>query len=259
MVDDRRDRDDRLTWIEEFTVRSYEMDPWQRARVPVLTNWLQEVAGNHADALGWSVEDLQREGRTWMLRRLHVELSAWPRWQERVRVVTWPSSAGPVQATRDFELLRADTGARIGVATSAWVVVDMEKRRLLRIPPEVRKHPLPDRPRALDDPFRGELPLAGEGGTELRFRLRRGEIDMNLHANQTAYVAWAVEALPEETWREGRLVALEVAFLAEARYPAEIVSRCSRAEEGDGVFHHRLLSATDGRELARLRTRWVPR
>jgi len=250
-------RDDRLTWTEEFIVRSYEMDPWQRARVPVLANWLQEAAGNHADALGWSVEALQREGRTWMLRRLHVELSAWPRWRERVRIVTWPSSAGPVQATRDFELFRAETGERIGVATSAWVVVDMERRRPVRIPPDVRNHPLPERPRALEDPFRGELPAGGEGGTELRFRLRRGEIDVNLHANQTAYVAWAVEAVPEETWRELRPLGLEIAFLAEARFPAEIVSRCAPAGGGDGVLLHRLTAAGDGRELARLRTRWA--
>ena len=249
--------DDRLTWTEEFTVRSWQVDPRGLARVPVLTDWLQEVAGNHAEALGWSVEALQREGRTWMLRRLHAELLAWPRRRDRVRVVSWPSSAGPVQATRDFELFDAASGERIGVATSAWVVVDMGRRRLVRIPPAVRDHPLPDRPRALDDPFRGDLPAAGEGAAEVRCRLRRGEVDMNLHANQTAWLAWAVEAVPAETWRERRPASVEIAFLAEARYPAEIVSRCSAA--GDGVFLHSLVSASDGRELARLRTRWVER
>ena len=250
-------RDDRLTWVEEFTVRSWQVGPGGRARLPVLTDWLQEVAGNHAEALGWSVEALQREGRTWMLRRLHAELAAWPRWGDRVRVVTWPSGAGPVQATRDFELFDAESGERIGVATSAWVVVDMARRRLGRIPPAVRDVPFPDRPRALDDPFRGDLPAPGDGATELRCRLRRDDIDMNLHANQSAWLAWAVEAVPGETWSRRRPASVEVAFLAEARYPAEIVSRCAAA--GDGVFLHSLVSASDGRELARLRTRWVER
>jgi len=248
-----------LEWVEEFRVHSWEADPWGRARVPVLTNWLQEAAGNHARALGWSVEELQREGRTWMLRRLHVRLDAWPARGDRVRVVTWPSSAGPVQATRDFELFAAGSGDRVGVATTAWVVVDMARRRPVRLPRGVREQPLPERPRALADPFRGELPAPeGEGG-ELRFRVRRGEIDMNLHANQTAYVAWAVEGIPEETWREARLVSLEVAFLAEARFPAEIVARCAAAgrQGGATTFLHRLAAAGDGRELARLRTGWA--
>lgn len=70
-------------------------------------------------------------------------------------------------------------------------------------------------------------------------------------------VEWACESIPEETWRARRLAAFEVHFIAECRHGSRIRARTAGA--GDGAFVHAVVREEDGRELARLRTRWVER
>ncbi len=251
MPDDPRNPSE-MHYEESFCVRSYEIDAATRARVRTLTNYLQEVAGRHAALLGASLEHLQSENRTWMLVRLHLEMVAWPRWRDRICIETWPSGAESVVATRDFEIYDA-AGEKIGVATSAWMVVDMRRRRAVRLPQAILDLPRCRRSRALVDEFR-KLPAIDTPDLALHFELRRSEVDLNLHANQSAYVDWAVNAVPEMTWRTRHLTGLEIAFLAEARQDDRV--RSEMQDAGEGVFLHRLVRERDGRELARMRTRW---
>ncbi len=240
-------------WCEDFVVHSYEIDARSRARVKTITNFIQESAGRHAAALGASLETLHAESRTWMLVRLTLKMSVWPRWRDKVRLETWPSSAESVIATRDFEFFDAND-ERIGVATSAWMVVDMKRRRAVRLPESVLNLELSPRPRALVDEF-AKLPKPTKGLAAKDYRLRRAEVDINLHANQSAYIDWAIDAVPDETWLHKRLADLEITFISEVRQGEEIRSVASEIEAG--LFLHRLTRRSDGRDLARLRTRWV--
>ena len=76
-------------WEETFRTRAYEVDAGGAASPLTLCNWLQEAAGNHANALGWSVDALAPKGLTWVLSRLHLEIGRLPAWKEVVRVATW--------------------------------------------------------------------------------------------------------------------------------------------------------------------------
>src|SRR3990172_1102587 len=91
-----------VVWTETFEVRASETDPTGFASVPAICNYLQEVASNHAQALGVSVEQLTAQGLTWVLARLHVELDAYPAWREPVRVETWPAGLHGRYAVREF-------------------------------------------------------------------------------------------------------------------------------------------------------------
>ena len=242
-----------LVWKDRFVVRSYEIDANHRAKVQTLTNYVQEIAIQHAVALGIAKEHLP-ENRSWMLSRLTLEIDRWPRWGDAIEVETWPSDIDRMLAYRDY-LFTNEAGERIAAGTSSWFIVDLAKRRMVRHPETFRQFSLPERPRALPAESLSKLPMAEDAGRRKEFNVRWGETDVNGHANQSAYIDWAMEALPREVRESWEPRSLEIAFRQECRHGERVASFCATLD--DGVFLHQLKREDDGAELARLRTRWA--
>ena len=239
-----------LSAIEHYPVRSYEIDSGGQLTIPALCNYLQESAGLHARELGASVDQLRREGMTWFLWRLHMKIDMLPAWGETVTVETWPAELGKPFAIRDFRIRRGDR--EIGLATSAWLLMDIVKKRPIRhLPPRIRDlHPDPPR-RALKDPFH-RLPACEHPNSACDFTVRRGDLDLNGHLNHVATIVAMLEAVPAEL-AVHQLETLEVEFRGEGRYGDALEARC---EGTDSDLRHVLVRKPDGKELARARSHW---
>lgn len=241
-----------LVWSEELRVRSYEVDANGRASVLAVCNWLQEAAGNHATALVWAVDQLQAQGLTWVLSRLHLRLNRIPAWREPVTVTTWPAGAQRVYAVREFRV--SGENGEIGVATSGWLLVNLASRRPVRPPEPIAAMRAHTPARVLDDPFE-KLPELERAEHERSFTVRYSDLDMNRHANNVSVIAWALEAVPEEVLLGSVLTEFEVDFRAEARYGDHITAQVCAPEPPAEIFLHRLVHE-GGREIARARSRW---
>ena len=238
----------------DFTVRSYECGPDGAATLPTLCNYLQEAASLNAEALAFSRTDFAAAGAnvSWVLTRLRVQTARYPRWEEAVRVATWPSGGRRAAATREFEL-RDAAGARLAAATSEWMLIDLASRKVVAIPERVFACVRDAPPRVLGDAPFGKLRWThGAAADAQTFRARRGDIDLNGHVNNVRYVAWLLEAVPPGA---GVCADLEVVFRSETLAGDEV--RAAGAAAGPGVYEHRL-SAPDGRDHALARTRWRP-
>jgi acyl-ACP thioesterase len=173
---------------------------------------------------------------------------------ETVLVRTWPSTRGNLASYREFELMD-EQGAIVARATTSWVVIDMARRRPVRLGDLLPDYPLVPR-RALDDDF---LPLPGLGSVaqEVGFTVRQSDLDMNRHVNNAVYVGWALESTSERTAAALRPVDIEVGFRAEALAGDTVCARCGQEEGvGTGRFLHEIVRCGDSRELARLRVSW---
>jgi medium-chain acyl-[acyl-carrier-protein] hydrolase len=241
-------------WTESFRVRAYEVDATAKASVSAVANWLQEVAGNHATALGWAVDALQTQGRTWVLARLHLRLGRLPAWREDVRVSTWPAGVHRLFALREFRI-EEQSGREIGVATTGWLLLDLTTRRPVRLPNALEDIARSTPERALADPF-AKLVEVDNAEMAKTFEVRFSDLDMNRHANNVSVIAWTLEALPEEVVLGGSLAELEVEFRAEAVRGDHVVVQAQRVSGEPASFLHRLLRESDGREIARARTVW---
>jgi acyl-ACP thioesterase len=243
-----------MTFEKIYTVQYYETDQCGFARPIALLNYLQSAAGEHAALLGVAVADLRKSGHTWVMSRLHLAMERYPRGGSTVRIRTWPATRKTLFTVRDFELFDMK-GALIGRATTSWAVLNLKTRRPVKLVDVLPIYYL-NPERALDDTF-STLPLFERSEYELRLPVLRGDLDLNRHVNNTVYAGWALETIPEEVESTSRLAAIEIGFRAEALYGDTILARTARAEE-EGCYLHCIESCSDGRELARLRTRWVP-
>ncbi|HIJ95328.1 MAG TPA: acyl-ACP thioesterase [Desulfuromonadales bacterium] len=236
-----------------FDIRHHELNTHGRLRPVILLAYLQSVASEHATLLGVSVRDLQKRGLTWVLSRLHVRVTCYPRGGDQLVLRSWPVSREGLFTVRDFELLDGK-GENIGAASTSWAVLDMTSRRPVKIDENLPEYQLNPQ-RALDDSF-ATLPVLENPEIRITMPVLRGDLDMNRHVNNTVYAGWGLEAAPE-TFAESCLpVEIEIGFRGEAFYGDTIVSLCG-AEPGEtGSLLHRIEHAVNGRELARLRTRW---
>jgi medium-chain acyl-[acyl-carrier-protein] hydrolase len=237
-----------------FQVRSYEVDAHGVVRPTAILNYMQEAASDHAKMLGVSVRDLMAQGLTWVLSRTHLQLSGTVHSREEVRMRTWPSTREGRFSCREFEVLAAE-GRPVALATCSFAVLDLATRRPVVIDERLQPWPLLTR-RALADEF-ATLPRLAAPEQELAFRVGRGDLDINHHANNVVYAAWAMETVPATVAEGCLLAAVEIAYRAEVFYGETVVARCQRLPGGgEPAFLHQIVRREDGAELTRLVTRW---
>jgi acyl-ACP thioesterase len=244
-----------LLHTKPFTVRYYEVGPSRLVRPATLLDYLQDTAAEHALLLSIGVQHLHRRDLTWVLSRLRLTVDRYPGVGEAVLVRTWPSTRGSLSSYREFEVLDQE-GAIVARATTAWVLLDMVRRRPVRLAEFLPDYPLEPR-RAIDDDF---PPLQRQESSvrEVRFTVRQSDLDMNRHVNNAVYVGWALESSAAEVAEDSRAVDLEVAYRAEALAGDTVAVRCAlEASAGSGRFLHEIVRLPDDRELARLRVRWA--
>jgi acyl-ACP thioesterase len=240
---------------ENFVVRSYEVDARERLTMRGLCGYLQEAARIHAAALGASAQALAAQGLGWVLHRLRLEMPAAPRLGDAVEVATWPSGYTGVVASREFEM-HDGQGGTLATASSRWVVVDLRARRVVRLPEFVRSLPAIDRPALQMDDARLPAPAGAE--VERRFDVRRSDIDATGHVNNTHYVAWILETVPDGLQDTHRPAGIEVAFRQESVYGDVVISRAAPRPGADPLTLAHALWLTGGRELVRAVSRWTP-
>lgn len=238
-------------WNERFVVRASEVDASKRASAEAVCAWLQEAAGNHAARLGCAVDDLLPRGLTWVLTRLRVDLDRLPSWREEVEVSTWPSGVDRSWALREFRLTDSG-GAAIGVAVTAWAILDLASRRPMSPPVELAEIARDTPPRVRGGPL-AKVPELSDPETSRPIEVRFADLDLNRHANNVRMVGWVLEGLPDAV-HFGTLRRLDVEFRAEALLGDALRSETAAAAEK--TFLHRVVRIDDGREIVRARTTW---
>ncbi|PAP77831.1 acyl-[acyl-carrier-protein] thioesterase [Rubrivirga marina] len=236
-------------WRQSFAVRAYEVGPDERASVLTVADYFQEAAGEHARSGGVETFDLGESTGTWVLHRLRLRFDGLPHMRQSVEVETWPSGRDRLKAYRDYRLWNEDREA-LAVGTSAWFVIDVERRRPVRLPAGLERFGPAEPEDALSFDRPPEAPEAAEHART--FHVRRSDLDRVGHANNVRFLEWALEALPSS---EG-LREIEVLYQSEAVYGDDVVSEAGPLVEGARA--HRLARGSDNRTFALARTRWTP-
>lgn len=235
----------------EWRIRASECGENGVARLVAILDLMQEAASLNAEELGFSKSNFAAKGEniSWVLTHLRVRMERYPRWGEKVTVVTWPRAGRKITAMRDF-LLRDGDGREIGRATSEWMVIDLASRRVLPIPEDVFALANTERENVFGADGFAKLrwDCRDTAGDALRFRAKRSDIDLNGHVNNIHYADWFMETLPKDAkpCRE-----CEIVFKSETFAGEEVVAEGVETEPG--VFMHRVASP-DGRDHVLART-----
>ncbi len=255
-----------------YRIRYMECDPRLRLSPVALFNLLQETAIRASSAVGRGPEPLLAEDLGWFLLRFRLKVESWPVLGQRIAVHTWSSGIDKILASREFEVTDKK-GETLALATSRWVVIDLKRRRPVRVPAWIAEPYATDEKRLLRDE-----PLEEEPGTKPwrgELHPRESDLDSNRHAGSATYVAALFEAIPTEA-RGTKLRRLAIDFKKEG--PAGTVWNLESGLVGTGLteshaisgpesgsspeavpdasFHHRILAGGD--LLALAASTWSP-
>ena len=221
-----------LIWEDQYRVSSYDSGLHKQAKLHALVNYFQESAQNHASHLGFGFDDLDETGQLWVLSRLKLQITRLPLWGDFIRLTTWPKNPVNPYAFRDFEILDV-SGNRLLAGTSTWLVLDYETRKPIRDVESMRKKiPAPPEKHAISEPAPKLAPLKNG---ELLASVTSGfvDIDVNGHVNNTVYLAWLNNALPQTFLENYQIREVVLNYLSEVRMSEAIEIR---GQESEGVW-----------------------
>ncbi|CAL0304538.1 unnamed protein product [Lupinus luteus] len=282
--------EDGLSYKEKFIVRSYEVGINKTATVETIANLLQEVGCNHAQSVGYSTDGfattptMRKLHLIWVTARMHIEIYKYPAWSDVVEIETWCQGEGRVGTRRDFILKDFATDQVIGRATSKWVMMNQDTRRLQKVSDDVREEYLvfcPREPRlAIPEENSNSLkkiPKLEDPAQYSKVGLvpRRADLDMNQHVNNVTYIGWVLESIPQEIIDSHELQSITLDYRRECQQN-DIVDSLTSVEQIDGVevipelkgrngstiakedkqFLHLLRLSSEGLEINRARTEW---
>lgn len=180
-------------YIQEYTIPCYDTDASGRLKPASFMNLAQEAAGQHAVYLGFGYDDLIATNTAWILSRVHIRFVDTPMWKNDVVLTTWHKGANRLFFVRDFRLTDKEGRTRVE-ATTSWLVMNLETRRLVRDPQ------LREGSECLEDVIAtpaGKVQMPKDVEPQLMFEhlVAYSDIDVNGHANNAMYMQWAMDAV----------------------------------------------------------------
>ncbi|MDR1059329.1 MAG: acyl-ACP thioesterase [Treponema sp.] len=207
-------------WEERHSIRFGDIDRSDRLTLGATFDYFQEAAISHAENLGVGRESMAKTGQVWILSRISVYLARRPKYGETVMVRSWPRSWEKLFAIRDYDI-RDEAGEAAVRGRSGWLILDMEKRRPLRVQQIVEALP----PNGGVNAFSALAPGLEErdnlGGAGERKALY-SDIDYNGHLNNTRYIQWIQDITDPEILESAGGMRLDINYLSEVK-PGESV------------------------------------
>lgn len=242
------------THIEKHSIASYMVDGKRMLTTTLMFNLLQEVAVNHANELGVGWDYLHQFNQFWALSRMDVEILRMPEWLEEVNIITWPKKNNYLVQPRDYQIKTLDDEVLVR-STSNWVILDGEGK-----PHQLSAYE--NHLGTVEGLHALEMPAT---------RLRTGvpcenavfkpvvysNIDMNRHANNSAYVTWVMDSFDNEFHDQHILAFLSINYLQQTR--ADDRYAVVKQETAPNDYLCSIYSEKDQVEVCRVRTLWKNR
>lgn len=214
---------------ETFTIASFDTDFTGRLTLHSLFERFQDIAGLHASHLGVGFSKLRESGVAWMLSRIKVRIETLPQWGETVTLRTWPKGVDRLFALRDFRLT-SETGGVLAVATTCWLLVDLEKGKPRRIESLNVDLQFPAAEQAIREiPDKITAPQMLEPAYERPILV--SELDVNEHVNNASYVRWVMDCFDAAQLRARNVKSMQLNYLEQARFGDRV--GISMSKEGD--------------------------
>lgn len=239
-------------WRTKHVIRSYDVDLYRTARLPVLCSFMQDAAIHHAEHLGLGHTFLGARNLAWVLARQRVRIQSMPKLNDSIQICTWPSGMDRLFFYRDFEITDGK-GNLLLQSSTAFFVIDLEKRTR-QSSSVFLEHERPAGPQIFSKKT-GRLPACGDVNRGPVIHVGFGDLDFNAHVNNVRYIEWILGSLPLKFHQKHTLHELEANYLAEALCGHEI-SVADEAVEPQCRIHD---IRSEGRELFRSRTIWKNR
>ena len=222
-----------IRFVQNFVIPCYDTDAAWRLKPSAFMNLAQEAAGQHAVYLGFGYDDLIVSNTAWILSRLNIKFLDTPLWRDEITLTTWHKGLNRLFYIRDFVLTDKDGKERVK-ATTSWLVMNLENRRLVRDPKLVDMDGICTDD-AIETPAdKVQMHKDVEAVYVMDHRVSYSDVDTNGHTNNAMYMQWAMDTVEYEIASTRPVKEVTINFNHETK-AGDIISLYRTSVEEDGL------------------------
>lgn len=203
-----------------FITESYLLDFQGKVTLPMIGNYLLHSAGEHAGERGFGFNFMATHNCTWVLSRLAIELTEYPRMHEPIAIHTWVEEVGRLFTNRSFSITGKD-GKEIGYARSIWAAINLNTRKPtdLTLLGELKDY-IHEAPCPISQP--GKILPAENDTTGTPYLVKYSDLDINRHLNSIKYMEHLLDLFDIEMYKNKEVRRFEIAYLTEGKYGMQL-------------------------------------
>ncbi|MDO5402798.1 MAG: thioesterase [Eubacteriales bacterium] len=177
---------------------------------------MEDVAGLHSSSVGYGLMDIDGSKGAWVLLNWHVKIIKRPVYKDKVVCHTWSRGADRLYALRDFELY-SETGELLAAGASRWIMMNLEKRRPVRIDEELVSIYKPELDRHVFNEDIKDITAVASADYTQDYHIMRRDMDINGHVHNLSYLDGAYEVLPIEVYKTKEFNEIRISYKKEIR------------------------------------------
>lgn len=220
--------------IQRHTIPCYQTDSKWRLKPASFMDLAQEAANTHAATLGFGYDDLIQSRTAWVLSRVNIHFLKSPLWRDEVTLTTWHKGLERLFFLRDF-ILTDKEGNECIKATTSWIVLNLDTRRLVR-DPKLMDEGTTCSDNALEIPAgKVQMPKDIEAEFVMDHIVSYSDVDLLGHTNNAMYMHWAMDALDYSLTSDRPVRELTINFNHETKAGEKVEVYRSEVEREDGL------------------------
>lgn len=166
-----------------------------------LLSYFEDAGGVHSSLVGYGLNDIPTVKRSWVLIGWKIKIDKRPKYGDKITIKTWSRGIDKLYAYRDYEVLD-ENGNILGIATSKWVLVDTEKKRVTKIDEQVQNAYSVENICVFDELDLEKLSEPDAYTRSTTFTVNRSLIDVNDHLHNIYFMDIANEVLPMDVYKK---------------------------------------------------------
>ena len=181
---------------------------------------LEDIAEQNSAEVGIGVSFMQQNKLVWLLLDWKINVIKRPKYREKIYVETWSHKMERCYGYREFEIYN-ENKELIVKGTSKWVLIDMERKRPIRVPDEYAvKYASYDKGYSV---FGSEIEKIDETLEDSftfvhNYEVHRRDIDVNQHMHNISYLELAYEVLPFDVYKDNTFNNIRISYKKELKY-----------------------------------------
>ncbi len=238
---------------EIVKIRYSEMDLDLVLKPSFLLQFMQDLASDNAEQLGFGYSYIIKKNLAWFLLKYRIEFEDYPSGLYELKIFTEPRGYNKLFAYRDFAFYNGEY--LLGRAASTWSLVDLDTKNIVPVSEALEFNSnMPRFEKREQDLTYGKVRPLEKVDREKVFEIRYDDIDVNKHVNNANYLIWAFEPLDFEFRHLKKLKSLDIVFKKEIKYGNKVLSQI-RVEEN--ITNHVLKNADNGEDLCMICANWI--
>jgi len=242
-----------MSYSKEYDINYYNCDQNLDLSVVSLLRFFEDLAITHTEAVNLGFMFYEQNKVAWFLTRWLINIHSLPKFNQRIKIITNPKSFYNFYANREYQVID-ETGNEIISADTLWVFIDAETRKPRKIPEQVYLgYGLNDDGRKYFSKLE-EVKAFQQSDSFRNFQILRRDIDYNNHANNSQYLSYAMETVPNEFLIQHRIKKLIVNYNKEA-YLNDIIKVTTAVKSEGGISYYHLMNKGNS-EICKIQSCW---